>query len=144
MGVAHNNLETDASPTKTTRNGYAEDFATEFNRRKIDEGVDADAWALNDGVNLGGNLETYQRQEPGLRQQTNPGQVRQIQAAADAPSLSETIPTGWTPIVTSSISISMPPRTIDIRSKNTLAATYTQAASPQVRSHTPHARWRPL
>ena len=71
MGVAHNNLDTDASPTKATRNGYAEDFATEFNRRKIDEGVDAEAWALNDGVNLGGNLETYQRQEPGLGQQTN-------------------------------------------------------------------------
>jgi hypothetical protein len=59
----------------------------------------------------------------------------------DAPSFSETIPTGWTPIVTSSISISMPPRT-NTRSKNTLAATCTQAASPQVRSRTRYARWQ--
>ena len=73
MGVAHNNLDTDASPTKATRNGYAEDFATEFNRRKIDEGVDAEAWALNDGVNLGGSLETYQRQGTGSANGTSSG-----------------------------------------------------------------------
>ena len=60
VGVAHNDFDADAFPTKAARNGYAEDFATEFNRRKLDEGVDAEAWALNDGVNLGGSLETCQ------------------------------------------------------------------------------------
>ena len=79
---AHNNLDADAIPRKAARNGYTEEFATEFNRWKVDEGVDAEAWALNDGVDLGGSLETYQRQEPGLGQQMQANQVRQIQVAA--------------------------------------------------------------
>ena len=138
MGVAHNDLDADAAELKAARNNPAEFNSTYI----LDIGVDAEAWALNDGVDLGGSLETYQRQEPGPGQQMQPNQVRQIQVR-DAPSLSETMPTGWTPIVTSSISISMPPRAT-IRSKNTLADTYAQAASPQVRSHTPHACWYPL
>ena len=55
---AHNNLDADAIPRKAARNGYTEEFATEFNRWKVDEGVDAEAWALNDGVDLGAGLET--------------------------------------------------------------------------------------
>ena len=71
--VAHDNLDFFAFPLKAARNGYAEDFATEFNRRKIDEGVDAEAWALNDGVNLGGSLEPYQRQGTGSANGTSSG-----------------------------------------------------------------------
>jgi hypothetical protein len=122
--VAHNDLDAGAAPLKAARNGYPR--ATGFDSADIlDEGVDAEAWAFNDGVDFGGGLETYKGQEH--RDCVSKWvQVHQIQ---DAPSLSETIPTGWTPIVTSSISISMPPRII-VRLKNTFAATCTQAASP--------------
>ena len=83
--VAHDNLDFFAFPLKAARNGctYSESaLITEFNRWEIDEGVDAEAWALNDGVNLGGSLETYQRQEPVLGQQTELVQDHQIRVAA--------------------------------------------------------------
>ena len=60
---AHNNLDADAIPLKAARNGHTKDFATEFNRWKVDEGVDAESWALNDGVDLGAGLETCECQE---------------------------------------------------------------------------------
>jgi hypothetical protein len=132
-GGAHNNLEADAIPLKAARHG-----ATPFKPWKVNEGVDAEAWALNDDVDLGAGLETCECQEARLGRQIETGSTANHM---DAPSFSETIPTGWTPIVTSSISISMPPRT-NFRSKNTLAATCTRAASPKVRSRTRYARWQ--
>ena len=80
--VAHDNLDFFAFPLKAARNGYAEEFATEFNPWEINKAVDAEAWALNDCVNLGGSLETYQRQEPVLSQQTELVQDHQIRVAA--------------------------------------------------------------
>jgi hypothetical protein len=65
--VAHSDLDADAAPLNAARNGYTEQFATEFNSTdNLDVSVDAEAWAFNDGVDLGGSLETYERQEPGL------------------------------------------------------------------------------
>ena len=78
VGVAHNDFDADAAELKAARN-YAAEFHSTYN---LDKGVDAEAWALNDGVDLGGSLETYQRQEPGLGQQMQANQVRQIQVAA--------------------------------------------------------------
>ena len=63
--VAHSDLDADAAPLNAARNGYTEEFATEFNSTpNLDVSVDAEAWAFNDGVDLGGSLETYERQEP--------------------------------------------------------------------------------
>ena len=97
MCVAHNDLNAFAAKLEAARQE-----AAEFNSTYIlDIGVDAEVWALNDIVDLGGSLETYQRQEPGLGQQMQPNQVPSNPGGRDAPSLSETMPTGWTPIVTS-------------------------------------------
>ena len=54
MGVAHNYLDAGAAKLKAARNEAAECNST----WNIDEGVDAEAWALNDGVDLGAGLET--------------------------------------------------------------------------------------
>ena len=62
VGVAHNDLNAFAAILEAARK-----YAAEFNSTYIlDERVDAEAWALNDGVDLCGSLETYQRQEPEL------------------------------------------------------------------------------
>jgi len=53
--VAHNDLDAGAAPLKAARNDAAELNAT----RKLNVSVDAEAWAFNDGVDLGGSLETY-------------------------------------------------------------------------------------
>ena len=55
MVVAHSDLDADAAPLNAARNDAAELNAT----RKLNVSVDAEAWALHDGVDLGGSLETY-------------------------------------------------------------------------------------
>ena len=56
VGVAHNDLDADAAELNAARK-----YAAEFNSTYIlDIGVDAEAWAHNNGVNLGGSLETCQ------------------------------------------------------------------------------------
>ena len=54
VGVAHNDLDADAAKLKAARNNPAE-FNSTYD---LDKGVDAEAWALNDGVDLGAGLET--------------------------------------------------------------------------------------
>lgn len=53
--VAHSDLDADAAPLKAARNDAAEFNSTD----NLDVSVDAEAWAFNDGVDLGGSLETY-------------------------------------------------------------------------------------
>ena len=68
MGVAHNDLDADAAELNAARK-----YAAEFNSTHIlDIGVDAETWALNDGVDLGGSLETCECQETRLGQQMDP------------------------------------------------------------------------
>ena len=66
MGVAHNYLDAGAAKLKAARNEAAECNST----WNIDEGVDAEAWAPYDGVDLGAGLETCECQEPGQGRKT--------------------------------------------------------------------------